>query len=509
MKSLANLYIISILLLMASCSDSFLNLSPESKQTEQTFYLTEDHFEQATNGVYQGLRNIEARTGFIMGEMRSDNTHYVRNEIDRGQRRAEEIADFTSDAVNTLTEDYYKYCFSAIARANTVIDRIGDRGFTESFNNKIIGQTKFLRAYYYFKLVQYYGPVSLHLEEVKNPDKAFLPRSSVEEVYTAITNDLKDAISRLEDPVFPQSGRITKGTAKMFYAQVLMTMPTRNYALAEQELRDIMKMGYSLIDYADLFDAKHKNSSESIFELQYKQGDTGQHSTYIYWMMPITNDGVVITGVPGSNNTSNGGFGIPTQELIDSYEAGDRRLNASVSVAVGLTNAQSGIMEIEKVLPVADPAIKEYPSYCYFVKKYNNPHEKVDNTDDNFPIYRYSEVYLLLAECLVEQGRASEALPYVNEVRKRAGLANVAAVTAKVVADERRHEFAFESKRWPDLVRTGQAITVMNEYGKKMKALYPYIESRAYQVNSDKLIFPIPFRQLQINSQLVQNPGYN
>jgi len=495
--------------LLASCNDSFLDLSPESNLTDKTFYQTEEHFEQATNGIYEALRATTGRIGFIMGEMRSDNAHYVRNEVDRGQRRAEEIADFTDDPVNTLTETFYKDCYSAIARANTVLDRLEGKQFSNEFTNRIVGQAKFLRAFFYFDLVRYFGPVSLHLSEVQNPDKAFLPRASVDEVYAAITDDLKDAIAKLENPTFPQTGRATKGSAKMLYARVLMTMPTRNYAAAEQELRDIMNMGYSLIGYDELFDNKHKNSTESIFEVQYKQGDIGQESTFIYWMMPLTNDGVAITGVAGSNNTSNGGWVIPTQEMVDSYEKGDKRLPVSIRVAVGETNMESGVMRIDDVLPIGDPAIADYPSYCYFVNKYRNQHEKINNTDDNFPMFRYPDVYLSLAECLIEQGKGAEAAPYVNEIRRRAGLNDLATVTAENVADERRHEFAFECKRWHDLVRTGNAVTVMNAYGERMKAIHPYIEARAYKVDQNKLIFPIPFRELQINSQLTQNEGYN
>ncbi len=513
-------YTVSLFLSVAvvGCSDSFLDLMPESQLTDKNFYQTEEHFEQAINGAYEGLRAIESRIGFIMGEMRSDNAHYMRNELDRGQRRAEEIADFINDPVNTLTETHYRDCYSVISRTNILLDRLEGKSFSDDFKNKIIGQAKFLRAFFYFELVRFYGPVSLHLSEVSNPDNAFLPRSSVEDVYKSIVDDLKDAIAKLENPSFntlesggktsKDGGRATKGSAKMLYADVLMTMPQRDYAAAEQELRDIMKMGYGFIEYAELFDAKHKNSAESIFEVQYKQGDTGQKSDYIYWMMPLTRDGVAVTGVAGSNNTSNGGWGLPTQEMVDSYEPGDKRLNVSIAVAVGEIDNQSGIMDIEDVLNIGDPAIQNYPSFCYFVNKYRNPHEKLNNTDDNFPIYRYPEVYLSLAECLIEQGRASEAVQYVNEVRRRAGLEDLTTVDAQAVANERRHEFAFEKKRWFDLVRTGKAIDVMNAYGERMKDLYPYIEERSYKVDQNKLLFPIPFRELQINSQLSQNPGY-
>ena len=133
---------------------------------------------------------------------------------------------------------------------------------------------------------------------------------------------------------------------------------------------------------------------------------------------------------------------------------------------------------------------------------------KIKNTDDNWPIYRYSDVLLSLAECLVYQNKNSEALPFINQVRNRAGLQSLTTVNEEAIAMERKHELAFENHRWFDLLRTGKAIEVMTEHGKQMKALYPYLAERTYQITEEKLLFPIPYRELQINTLLEQNPGY-
>lgn len=492
---------------MPSCSADFLDLAPENTLNTSNFYQTEDHFTQAVNGVYEAARQLSGKPGFLMGEMRSDNTHYQRNEVDRGQRRAEEIADFTDESTNMHTNNYYNNCFSGISKANTVLSRIDGKEFSDSFMNKTIGQVKFLRAYFYFQLVRYYGGVSLHLSEVTNTEDAFLPRSSEEEVYAQIILDLEDAINKLDLPVFPQDGHLTKGSARMMLAEVLMTKPTRDYPGAEQQLKELMKMGYKLVNnYADVFDTNNKNNTESIFEIQHQAGDQGQESGWLYWFMPITQEGKVITGVDASNNSVDGGWNMPTEEMVQSYEPGDLRLNPSVAVAVG--EFENGYFAPKEVLNVGDPKIKEYSSYFYFVNKYRHEHSKINNTDDNWPVYRYADALLLMAECLAYQNRATEALPYVNQVRERAGLPALATVSLETIENERRHELAFENHRWHDLVRTGFAIDVMNEHGKRMKKIYPYLEDRTYQVNQDKLIFPLPYLQLQINSSLKQNNGY-
>jgi len=113
-----------------------------------------------------------------------------------------------------------------------------------------------------------------------------------------------------------------------------------------------------------------------------------------------------------------------------------------------------------------------------------------------------------LAECLVEQSKAGEALPYINQVRSRAGLAPLTTVTKDDVANEMRHELAFENHRWTDLIRTGKAIEVMTSFGVEMKKLYPFLLPTAFNVTNDKLIYPFYYREMDTNKNLVQNPGY-
>ena len=115
---------------------------------------------------------------------------------------------------------------------------------------------------------------------------------------------------------------------------------------------------------------------------------------------------------------------------------------------------------------------------------------------------------MLLAENLVQQGKASEALPLVNRVRNRAGLSSLTEVTLDDVLNERRHELAFENHRWTDLIRTGKVIGIMTEYGQKMKQKYDFLPENSYNITENRLIYPIPYRETQVNPDLQQNPGY-
>src|SRR5690606_15306743 len=147
----------------------------------------------------------------------------------------------------------------------------------------IEGQARFLRAFYYFKLVQYFGRVPLYLTEVVNEPDAFKAQSSVDDVYSQIIVDAEKAIELLDVPKkFPQTGEATKGAASMLLAKVYATR--KEYTKAISLLKSIETMGYDLLPkYEDVFKTSNKNSKESLFEVQFKEGLTdGMQSDFIY-----------------------------------------------------------------------------------------------------------------------------------------------------------------------------------------------------------------------------------
>jgi tetratricopeptide (TPR) repeat protein len=486
---------------------------PESSVTSANFYKTEAQFNQALNGAYAAVREVKGSVAaWTMGEMRSDNTHLEFNVTNRGPQYIErEYADFFMDESTSGTiASKYNSNYIGIARVNNLLEYISTAGLNDQFVESITGQAKFLRALFYFDLVRYFGGVPLYVKAVKGAGDAYLPRSSVEEVYKVITDDLQEAIQKLPETSFPQNGRATKGAGRMLLADVYLTL--KNYTLAEAELKSITQMGYSLLpEYASAFNLSNKNSIESIFEVQYQQGNQGQQSNFLYHFLPLSADVSMMTGI-ASQNRQGGGWNTPTFEMIDSYEPGDKRLDASIGIAEGTgVVGNMFIEELKSPVGYVKPAGKRvYP----FIKKYLNPHSLEQNTDDNFPIYRYSDALLSLAEVLNEQGKSAEALTYLNPVRTRAGLAAATetdqALLRDIIAHERRVEFAFENKRWLDLVRTGKAIEVMTKNGQYIKNFHAgesYLPDISYNVTPNRLLFPIPNREILIGN-LEQNPGY-
>ena len=310
-------------LAFTSCSDDFLNLTPDSELSANDFFETEEQFNQALSGVYAVLRSTVGESGFLMGEMRSDNTHYDYYAPDRGIHivRRENIDDILDDSQNQWTNGYFNTCYAGIARANTIIDRIAEASIDEAAKNRILGETKFLRAYFYFNLVRYFGEVPLYLTEVKKEDDAFLAKSSVEDVYKVIIEDAKDAIAKLENPKFPQNGRVSKGSASTLLAEIYMTR--KDFTNALPLLKSVTTMGYSLLPvYSSIFETSNKNNAESIFEIQFMMGDQGQQSMFSYWFIPKSNNVELITGVV-SNTLNYGGFNVPTDDMMRAYENGD------------------------------------------------------------------------------------------------------------------------------------------------------------------------------------------
>lgn len=512
------IFIIAVLACtVISCKKDFVELSPEDQIGATGFYKTESQFRMALTAAYVPLRDL-MDNDYYTGEMRSDNTHYEFYSINRGTAYTmrEAVGDFTDDPSNNYSNAVYFHCYKGISRANMIIDRIDGGTLTDAAKNDIVGQAKFLRAFNFFKLVRYFGAVPLFVHEVKTADQSFLPRATVDEVYAQIVDDAKDAIAKLANPAFAsgkQSGQASKGSATMLLAEVYMTL--KKYSEAEALLNTLSGMGYDLLaKYSDVFSTANKNSKESIFEVQYLEGLLGgQQSNFIYVFLPRSGNTTIITGVK-SDNGGIGGWNTPTQDMIDAYEADDLRKDASIAVAEGTYNTSNMFtFSANKSIINYTPASGKVG--VPYIKKYLNAHTNPLNTNDDWPIYRYADALLLLAEALNLQGKSAEALVPLNKVRVRAfgnATHNITTTDATaltdIIAHERRVELAFENHRWHDLVRTGKAIEVMNAHGVKLKQLYSYLPANSYQVDKNRLLYPIPQSERELNVDLTQNDGY-
>jgi len=242
-----------------------------------------------------------------------------------------------------------------------------------------------------------------------------------------------------------------------------------------------------LPDYNSLWYPANKNNKESIFEVQFSGAINGLASNYIYSFAPLFSGYATI----GSFSPTSGlGRNIPTRDMISSYEPGDQRKDASIAWFVD-PNVNPNYYEAQ------------HDSMPY-IKKYAYPPSQPNMQNVDFYVYRYAQVLLWLAEAYNETGQTANAIPLINAVRERAGLADIPNNLAQdsvrtIVRHEERVESAFEDHRWYDLLRYGNAVQVMTQNGIEQKSYQLWLDPTAYTDIQDKLLFPIPLNESLLN----------
>lgn len=501
MKFIIKTVCIALGLTFMSCGDDFLDKVNPTQLTAATYYKTKDQVQSAVNGVYSQVQdNISIQ--WIYTEFITDNTTVHFNVSDRGQGPSLEAIEYFQ--INSSTSNithWYNQLYRGLTNINIVLYKLRESQMDDASKLDFEGQLKFIRAYYYFQLVQCFGDVIIVTEPIATPSDAYTySRSSAAAVYALIESDLKTAIASLPVPsaiLAAQKGRLTKGAALSLLGKVYLTK--KQYGEAISTLQQVLPLGYNLMPkYADVFDPAKKNNAESVFEVQYQaDSDIGEWSGFTYNFYPRESNGAVIkfTGANG------GGWNVPTRDIIGAYEAGD--LRKSVSLAEGYTN-NSGVW-------VAVP----------FITKFYHPHTVQGRPGSNWPALRYADVLLMLAEAINEQSGPGDAYSYINQIRVRAGLAPLAGLSKEsfrtAVLKERRIELAFENHRWYDLKRTkspAELATFLNAYATFEKSNpttnrggIPF-SAGDYMFEPYEALFPIPANEILVNKALTQNEGY-
>lgn len=443
----------------------FLDLKPETSLSSETFFKNEADFKQAVNAAYVPLRPIFNDRSWVLGEMHSDNTYYPRNILFGAVDATENVADFAVPTANGVTTNghvlnQYRLDYQIIARTNQILSTIDNVEFDAASKNNLKGQALFLRAFAYFELVRYFGKAPLHLTPVANRGEAAAELADASQLYAQIESDAKEAAGLLPPKSVQEPGRVTSGSAKTLLGDLYVWQ--KKWPEAETVLKEVVtSQEYSLMPtYAQAFSntSDNKNNAESVFEVQYMEGSAGYNGSLIYNFLPrpMTKAELApITQTANPQDLSGEGNNIPTPDIIAAYEADDERKDASIAY---VTLSQS--LRTNKVYP--------------YIKKFAKPHAVHGNTGNNWPVYRYAEVLLLLAEAINEQNRPGDADDYLNEVRNRAGLTNTTATSQtdmrEAIFKERRVELAFENKRWFDIVRTDRIQEIIVPHGEKIKA---------------------------------------
>ncbi len=468
------IYYTLLILLFASnmaCDHSIIDLAPISDNNVSNFYKSKSDFDNALTGLYRGLRTLY-QTNYIdlLSETRSDNAINYFTTVSGGMYA--DFDNFALNASNGSVNNFWVASYAGIQRANIILNRIGQAEFDESSKSVIEGESKFIRALFYFYLVRFFGDVPLILDEIVDPTVAFAhTRTSTEEVYSQIISDLTDAETLLPDIIEDSNfGRPSKWAAKGILAKVHLTQ--KKYTEAKNKLLEVINSKkYRLLDnYEDVFEYSDDGNDEIIFAVRFMKSTNG-------------------AGYPYQN--VNHDFQCSASNDFMSSFSEDPRLHATIDTSnVGI---------------------------FYSTKKISLELGTDNTTSINRIVLRMADIYLMMAEVLNEtNGGIDQVLNYLNMVRKRAGLEDYLSTEFSskeeildAILDERRIEFSFEDSRWFDLLRTGKAIQVMNSKNSGGNNINAGSAHPFEPINENHLLYPIPQAQIDASGgALKQNPGY-
>ena len=478
-----------------ACDDDFVVVESKNQNTEN-YFNTAEEYELALIGAYDMLQSTYLNV--MLGEIASDNT-LAGGENATDTPGIQQIDDMIHTTSNQQLTDIWGWMFSGVNRANYILEFQDKIDFEGRLN--IVAQARFLRAYYYFELVKWFGDVPLAVDSRITYGKQFeLSRTPSSEVYNQIEKDLIFAVENL--PVEQEkSGKATKGAAQALLGKAYLFQD--KFELAADVLDDLINSEkYNLVeDFSTLFENNNENNVESIFEVQYTDLEGASFDCL------QCSEGNVAVGFQGVRSYSGPifesgfSFNVPTDETYKTFREDDLRRDYSI-LNINLFAEQNADYNNGAGVTYGEG----FEHTGYFNRKYI-PRKGDSNIGDpnltnpnNYRSIRYSDVLLMAAESHNRKPNPNDekALFYLNQVIERAfgntsqNLSNGGNALTKSIWEQRRLELVGEGHRFFDLVRTGQAKEKINGF-----------------VENKHELFPIPSIEIELTgNRWEQNPGY-
>ena len=474
-----------IFAIVTSCSDDFVDVESPDPNSED-FFNDEGDYQDALIGAYDLLQS--SYINVMLGEIASNNT-LAGGESANDVIGIQQIDDMIHTPVNQQLRDIWGWMYSGVNRANYIMEFQDKTDFPDK--DVVLAQARFLRAYYYFELVKWFGDVPFAVDKrIQFGDQFELDRTPKAEIYAQLESDLIFASENL--PVSweeAETGRATKGSAQALLGKIYLYQ--EKFSDAANTLEQVIAGPYSLVaDYNTIFEQEGENNEESIFEVQYTDKEGAGFGCL------QCSEGNVAVGFNGIRNYSGPvfdsgfSFNVPTQEAVDQYEEGDLRKDVAI-LDIVTWSAENGSTYAEG-----------YEHTGFYNRKYIARQGDLNTGDanltnpNNYRAIRLADVLLMAAEAYnrggIDDGKAQT---YLNLVRVRAGLPEsneTGTALTSLIYQERRLELLGEGHQFFDLVRTGRAAQEIQGF-----------------TSGKHELFPIPSIEIELaGDRWAQNPGY-
>ncbi|TVZ57219.1 SusD-like starch-binding protein associating with outer membrane [Lutibacter sp. Hel_I_33_5] len=475
-----------VLFTINSC-DEYLEITPEGKQNTENYFNVPQDYHDALVGVYD-LLNTTALNN-MLGEIASDNT-LCGGENPTDVLEWQQIDDMIHTPDNGALRSIWQWMYAGISRANYIVEFQDKTQFQGK--EQVLAENLFLRSYYYFELVKFFGDVPLYTDgRISIADTQTIEKTPKAEVYSKIEADLNASINKLPWQQ-NQKGRATRGAALALLGKIYLYQ--KKYDEAADAFNKVIASGqYQLVsDFTTVFLNNNENSVEAVFEVQYSGTQEGASFECFQCLEGNFAVGFMGPRFKGGNYApyaSGFSFNIPVQELVDAYETGDTRkdatifdIDAFVAIKTDVTynrgSEHTGFFN-KKYIPYADDNVI--------------PDQNI-NRSNNYRAIRYADVLLMAAEANLQATvQKNNPQGLLDQVRDRAfGDANHRVnATLENVLNERRLELAGEGHRFFDQVRTGKTSSIPGF------------------TTSKNEVFPIPRIEIELaGNRWDQNNGY-
>ena len=501
------LYLIATIISVTSCED-FLNENPTGTMTSQSVLSSPESSLAFTNSAYDNTTVFD-RPAYSWGGNTLLLLEYMTGKAttENSQSNFKEFEELTVSARSPYIEEWWQGSYAGIAKCNLALQKLPE--FSMSVNEELIskyqGEVRFMRALYYFYLVRIFGDVPKITTPQTDLDELQVTRSPLKEIYDEIIIPDLLAAEQAALPLKDETGRVSMNAVKTLLADVYLTYAgypvqggVQYYTESAKRSLTVIKSGsYALFTkYEDLWSPANNNKGEFIFQLQFS---LNKRSNDMVSLVLPSRSGM------SAFNLEYGSL-IPTKEFVESYAVGDKRAEEKQFFFTTYKGHPS------KFSPGA-PELQLMDFKAPYIHKFfdKNAIDVAGQSGLNWTIYRYADVLLMYAEAqaTAEGTPDQNAFDALNAIRTRAGLSSFTDTNLdnfkNAVWDERYFELCFENKTWFDIVRTR---LIRNDISGNYVSFIGYTTNWDKTYTESQLLFPVPLREIQANSNLTQNSGY-